>query len=268
LNKLRAGANLRRALDENQFEMHYQPIVDLATGRADRFEALVRWRNPEHGLELPAAFLPAMAETGLIVQLGRWVIDEVCRQLAAWGPSVANVAVNLSDREFWHTGLLTHVLHSLNRHNLTADRLTLEITESVIMRRPEAAKRLMRDMHDAGLALHVDDFGTGYSSLQVLHHFPVDAFKIDRSFIETLTTGDHTDELVRAIIAMGKALGLTVVAEGIETAEQFELLRQIGCENGQGYLFAPAVPADHVSELLGRTLGTGQHDPAQAAPAR
>jgi len=268
LNKLRAGANLRRALDENQFEMHYQPIVDLTTGRADRFEALVRWRNPEYGLELPGAFLPAMAETGLIVQLGRWVIDEVCRQLAAWGPSVADVAVNLSDREFWHTGLLPHVMHSLNRHNLTADRLTLEITEGVIMRRPEAAKRLMRDMHDAGLTLHVDDFGTGYSSLQMLHHFPVDAFKIDRSFIETLTSGDHTDELVRAIVAMGKALGLTVVAEGIETTEQFELLRQIGCENGQGFLFAPAVPADHVSELLGRTLGTGQHNPARAAPAR
>ena len=268
LHKLRAGANLRRALDENQFEVHYQPIVDLTTGRTDRFEALVRWRNPEHGLELPEAFLPTMTETGLIIQLGHWIIDEVCRQLADWGPRVANVSVNLSDREFWHTGLLTHVLHSLKRHNVTADRLTLEITEGVIMRRPEVAKRLMREMHDAGLALHVDDFGTGYSSLQVLHQYPVDAFKIDRSFIKALTTNAHSDELVRAIIAMGKALGLSVVAEGIETSQQLALLREIGCVSGQGYLFTPAVPADEVSRLLDLAAPrTSEYSMAPAQPA-
>ena len=246
---------LRRALDEYQFEVYYQPIVNLASGRTDRFEALVRWRHPARGLLLPDEFLPVMQEAGLIVQLGHWILDEVCRQLAAWGPDVVNVAVNVSDREFWHKDLLAWVLQSLKRHDLTADRLTLEITEGVIMRRPEVALRLMREMHAAGLRLHIDDFGTGYSSLETLQRFPVDAFKIDRSFIRGLTTGDRSDELVRFIVAMGKALGLAVVAEGIETNEQLTFLKEIGCVTGQGFLFMPAVTSDRAPDLLGRDLG-------------
>ncbi len=258
MHELRLNADLRRAIELNQFEMHYQPIVNLATGRTDRFEALVRWRHPERGLVMPDEFLPAMIETGAIVQLSHWIIDEVCRQLAAWGPAVANVAMNVSDREFWHSDLLTHVLQGLRRHELTADRLTLEITEGVIMRRPEVALRLMRDMHDAGLQLHIDDFGTGYSSLDTLHRFPVDAFKIDRSFVAGLTTSDRTEELVRAIIAMGKALGLDVVAEGVETTEQLQFLQDIGCATGQGFLFMPAVTGDRALELIGRVLVSEQ----------
>ena len=246
---------LRRALDEYQFEVYYQPIVNLASGRTDRFEALVRWRHPARGLLLPDEFLPVMQEAGLIVQLGHWILDEVCRQLAAWGPDVVNVAVNVSDREFWHKDLLAWVLQSLKRHDLTADRLTLEITEGVIMRRPEVALRLMREMHAAGLRLHIDDFGTGYSSLETLQRFPVDAFKIDRSFIRGLTTGDRSDELVRVIVAMGKALGLAVVAEGIETNEQLTFLKEIGCVTGQGFLFMRAVTSDRAPDLLGRDLG-------------
>jgi diguanylate cyclase (GGDEF)-like protein/PAS domain S-box-containing protein len=258
MHELHLNADLRRALDQDQFEMHYQPIVNLATGRTDRFEALVRWRHPERGLVMPDEFLPAMIETGAIVQLSHWIIDEVCRQLGAWGPAVANVAMNVSDREFWHSDLLTHVLQALHRHNLTADRLTLEITEGVIMRRPEVALRLMRDMHEAGLQLHIDDFGTGYSSLDTLHRFPVDAFKIDRSFVAGLTTSDRTEELVRAIIAMGKALGLDVVAEGVETTEQLQFLQDIGCATGQGFLFMPAVTGDRALELIGRVLVSEQ----------
>jgi len=255
VHHLRLHAEIRRALDEQQFEVHYQPIVDLASGRTDRFEALVRWRHPERGLVPPDEFLPLMEETGLIVRLGHWILDEVCRQLAAWGPGVVNVSVNLSDREFWCNGLLAHVLQCLERHDLTADRLTLEITEGVIMRRPDVALGLMRDMHDAGLQLHIDDFGTGYSSLETLHRFPVEAFKIDRSFIRGLTSGDRTAELVRVIVAMGEALGLEVVAEGIETDEQLAFLQEIGCATGQGYLFMPAVTGDRAAELLGRVLG-------------
>jgi len=267
VHQQRLHTELRRALEKHEFEVHYQPIVDLDSGRTDRFEALVRWHHPERGLLLPEEFLPVMAEAGMIVGLGHWIIDEVCGQLAAWGPGVANVSVNVSDREFWHKDLLPQVLKTLWRHHLTADRLTLEITEGVIMRRPEAALRLMNEMHDAGLRLHIDDFGTGYSSLETLHRFPVDAFKIDRSFIRGLTTDDRSDELVRAIVAMGKALGLAVVAEGIETDEQLAFLHEIGCATGQGFLFMPAVTGERASELCGRVLGAGHPDAARTIGA-
>ena len=259
---------IHRALEENQFEVHYQPIVNLATGQADRFEALVRWRHPERGLVLPDDFLPVMEETGLIVRLGHWILDEVCRQLAAWGPAVVNVSLNVSDAEFWRQDLLTHVLETLQRYDLAADRLTLEITESVLMRRPEVALRMMREMHLAGLRLHIDDFGTGYSSLETLHRFPVDAFKIDRSFIHSLARADHSAELISALVGLGKALGLAVVAEGVETDEQLTFLQDIGCAAGQGYLFMPAVTGDRAADLLGRSLRIEDLDthPAQPVP--
>ncbi|NMR19757.1 EAL domain-containing protein [Cellulomonas fimi] len=268
VHHLRLDAELRRALDEEQFEVHYQPIVDLASGLANSFEALVRWRHPERGMVPPDQFLPIMEETGLIVRLGHWVIEEVCRQLAVWGPAVVNVSVNISDREFWHSGLLPHVLHCLGRHGLTADRMTIEITEGVIMRRPELALRLMKDMHDAGLQLHIDDFGTGYSSLETLHRFPVEAFKIDRSFIRGVMSGDRTADLVRVIVAMGKALGLAVVAEGVETTDQLAFLQEIGCVTGQGYLFMPAVAGDAAGELVGQVLGGGPVVPTQGGPTQ
>ena len=234
VDKLYLSADIRRALDEQQFEVHYQPIVNLVTGRADRFEALVRWRHPERGLLLPGEFLPTMTETGLIVPLGHWVIDEVCRQLAAWGPAVANVSVNMSDREFWHPDLLPHILDSLQRSR----RHGGPAHPGDHRRRHHAPPRnrlaIMRGMRDAGLELHIDDFGTGYSSLETLHRYPVDAFKIDRSFIDGLATSDRAHDLVRAIIAMGNALGLAVIAEGIETAEQLALLHDVGCANGPG----------------------------------
>jgi diguanylate cyclase (GGDEF)-like protein len=259
---------IHRALEENQFEVHYQPIVNLATGQADRFEALVRWRHPERGLVLPDDFLPVMEETGLIVRLGHWILDEVCRQLAVWGPGVVNVSLNVSDAEFWRQDLLSHVLQTLQRHDLTADRLTLEITESVLMRRPEVALRITREMHLAGLRLHIDDFGTGYSSLETLHRFPVDAFKIDRSFIHSLASADHSAELIRALVGLGQALGLAVVAEGVETGEQLTFLQDIGCATGQGYLFMPAVTGDRAVDLLGRSLRVEGLDglPVQPVP--
>ena len=256
---------IHRALRENQFEVHYQPIVNLATGRTDRFEALVRWRHPERGLVLPQEFLPVMEETGLIVRLGHWILDEVCRQLAEWGPAVVNVSINVSDAEFWRQDLLAHVLQTLANHGLAPGRLTLEITEGVLMRRPEVALRMMREMHLAGLRLHIDDFGTGYTSLETLHRFPVDAFKIDRSFIRSLASADRSAELIAALVALGKALGLAVVAEGVETGEQLTFLQDIGCATGQGYLFMPAVTGDHAADLLGRSLRAQDSDiPSEA----
>ena len=248
---------VRRALEEHQFEVFYQPIVNLTSGRTDRFEALVRWRHPERGLVLPDEFLPVLEDTGLIVSLGHWILDEVCRQLAEWGPRVVNVSVNVSDREFWHQDLLPHVLEVLRRHRLTPDRLTLEITEGVLMRHPAIALRKMHELHDAGLRLHIDDFGTGYSSLETLHRFPVDAFKIDRSFLRSLASGDHTVELMTSLVGLGTSLGLAVVAEGVETGEQLEFLKSIGCATGQGYLFMPAVSKDRASDLLDRNLADG-----------
>lgn len=245
-----------QGLQDNQFEVHYQPIVNLTSGHTDRFEALVRWRHPERGLLQPDDFLPAMEDTALIVQLGHWVLSEVCRQLAEWGPKVVNVSINVSDKEFWSQDLLTHVLDTLEAHQLTPDRITLEITESVLMRRPEMALRLMGKMHEAGLGLHIDDFGTGYSSLETLHRFPVDAFKIDRSFIHTLTSADNSSELISSLVKLGKALGLSVLAEGVETDEQLASLQELGCATGQGYLFMPAVTGDLVDALLGHSLRT------------
>lgn len=241
-------------LQDNQFEVHYQPIVNLASGHTDRFEALVRWRHPARGLLQPEAFLPAMEDTAFIVQLGHWVLAEVCRQLAEWGPKVVNVSINVSDREFWSQDLLSRVLATLEEHHLSPDRITLEITESVLMRRPEMALRMMGKLHEAGLRLHIDDFGTGYSSLETLHRFPVDAFKIDRSFIRTLTNADNSSELIASLVKLGKALGLSVLAEGVETDEQLTSLQELGCATGQGYLFMPAVTGDHVDALLGHSL--------------
>ncbi len=243
-----------RALQHDQFEVYYQPIVNLASGRTDRFEALVRWHHPERGLIEPTEFLLEIEETSLVVQLGHRVLDEVCRQLAEWGPRVANVSINVSDKEFWSQDLLSHVLATLEQYGLAPDLLTLEITEGVLMRRPEMALRIMQKLSVAGLRLHIDDFGTGYSSLETLHRFPVEAFKIDRSFIQTLTSEDKSAELISSLVQLGKALGLSVVAEGVETEEQLALLQELGCATGQGYLFMPAVTADRAGELLGHSL--------------
>ncbi len=242
------------ALQGDQFEVHYQPIVNLASGLTDRFEALVRWRHPERGLIEPGEFLPEIEETSLIIQLGHRVLDEVCHQLTEWGDRIANVSINVSDKEFWSQDLLSHVLTTLHSHDLAPDLLTLEITEGVLMRRPEVALRIMHKLHKAGLRLHIDDFGTGYSSLQTLHRFPVEAFKIDRSFIQTLTSEDKSAELISSLVNLGKALDLSVVAEGVETEEQLEFLKGLGCATVQGYLFMPAVTAETAGELLGKSL--------------
>ncbi|WP_164983899.1 EAL domain-containing protein [Cellulomonas endophytica] len=244
----------QRALERDEFEVHYQPIVDLDDRPLTRFEALVRWRHPERGLVPPSDFLPLMEETGLVVALGRWVVEQVCADVARWrrthrGP--VSVSVNLSDREFWDAGLLPAYLDAIGRHGLGPQHVALEITERVIARSPELAEELVEGFRAAGLSLHIDDFGTGHSSLQTLQRYPVDALKIDRSFVADLPEDERSTELVRAIVAMGRALGLDVVAEGVETPSQLRALRAIGCASAQGYLFSRAVPADRAREMLG-----------------
>lgn len=263
VDRLRTRSALTAALEARQFVVHYQPIVDLHGAGLAWFEALVRWQHPERGLLPPAEFLPSMESNPTIVALGRQVLDTVCAQIAAWrdaGHRPVRVSVNLSHREFWDPDLLTVVESTLDRHRVPAECLVAEITESVIMNDPVAALRIMAGLHDIGLRLHVDDFGTGHSSLNVLRTFPVDALKIDGSFIRELEQ-EQPAALVSAILAMGAALRLDVVAECVETAEQSELLRAMGCTTAQGWFYGRAQPAADAGTLLGRPLA-----PSPTAP--
>ena len=255
--RLRAQSELRTALAEEQFVVHYQPVVALDGGALTQMEALVRWNHPDRGILLPADFLPVMAETGTIVVLGQWLIDTVCAQIAHWQEEYAGpvtVAVNLSHREFWAAQLMPTVTSALERHGIGPESLILEITESVIMSDPDAARQIMSDLHAAGIRMHIDDFGTGQSSLHALRAFPVDALKIDQSFIHQIDIDHQTTELVRIIVGMGRTLGLDVVAEGVETTAQADRLRTMGCATAQGWLFAAAIPGDEAGRLLGRPL--------------
>jgi EAL domain-containing protein (putative c-di-GMP-specific phosphodiesterase class I) len=258
-------AELRQALERDEFELHYQPIVDLEHDVVDHFEALVRWRHPRRGLLLPAEFLPTMEETGLVVPLGRWVVAEACRQLAEWTGTyggAVNVSVNVSDREFWDGGLLPHILACLARHDLDRSSLTVEITENVVMRTPESAHAVLQSFHAAGIPLHIDDFATGHSSLHALRRFPVQALKIDRSFVGELRQDDRTADLVRIIVAMGRALGIDVVAEGVESADQLAALQRMGCHRAQGFWFTAAVDGAAAGALLGRPASRLRPDAA------
>lgn len=254
LERATLARDVLRGMKGNQFEVHYQPIVNLESGRTDRFEALLRWNHPKRGMLSPADFLPAIEDTAFMVQLGHWVLEQVCTDLVEWNDDAVSVNVNISDKEFWSQDLMTHVLGVLKRHGIAPERITLEVTEAVLLRRPEMALRLMGKLHEAGLRLHIDDFGTGFSSLETLHRFPVDAFKIDRSFIQSLADAENSVELIASLVKLGKALGLSVVAEGVETDEQLDFLKGLGCATGQGFLFMPAVTRDRVTELLGRDI--------------
>jgi len=253
MNHLQVQNELRQALERNEFEVYYQPIVNLASRTTRQFEALIRWQHPVRGLVLPGEFLPAMDETGSILVLGHWILDDVCRQIAAWhvaGVTDVNVSVNLSHREFWSNALLSFLDSCLKLHQVSPDCITLEITESVIMTNPAAALHTMEELRDRGIRLHIDDFGTGNSSLHALRSFPLDALKIDRSFIQELGVDQRTTDLVELIVAIGQTLGIGVVAEGVETEAQARFLQDIGCAEAQGFWFAKAVPAIEALGML------------------
>jgi diguanylate cyclase (GGDEF)-like protein len=265
LVRLQLEADLRRAVDYQEFLLLYQPIVRLETGALAGLEALVRWQHPARGMLGPAAFIQAAEDTGLIVPLGAWVLREACRQLRAWqrayGPDAPPaVTVNLSGRQLHGEGsgerLAAEVRAALDASGLAPAALVLEITESTAMQHTEANLAALAALKALGVKLAIDDFGTGYSSLAYLERFPLDVLKIDKSFVDHVTAGGKGLVLARAIIALGDALGLRTVAEGIERPEQAEALRALGCHLGQGYLFArPLVPAD-VDHLLGGSAKT------------
>jgi diguanylate cyclase (GGDEF)-like protein/PAS domain S-box-containing protein len=251
--RLALESSLRRALERTEFELHYQPKRDLHSGAITGVEALLRWRHPDLGMVAPAQFISIAEETGLIVPIGKWVIKTACWQNKHWqeqGLPRMCIAVNVSARQFSEETLVQDVVSILEETGMDPDLLELEITESVVMRDPERAVKMLKELKERGIRLALDDFGTGYSSLSSLKRFPVDTIKVDRTFIRDIP-GDAEDRaLTQAIIAMSKTLSLTVVAEGVETKEQLEFLRQHACDEFQGYYFSKPLPAEEFARLI------------------
>jgi diguanylate cyclase (GGDEF)-like protein/PAS domain S-box-containing protein len=252
---LQLETDLRRALTRKEFFLNYQPIVNLETGRVASFEALVRWRHPERGLVMPGDFVPVAEETGLIVPLGLWVLNEACRQMREWQrqgvtDSSVTISVNLSGRQFSQADLIDQIASALRESGLKAGNLKLEITESMVMENFDTAIDMLTQLRILGVGLSIDDFGTGYSSLSYLHRFPIDTLKIDRSFVTQMTDNSENAEIVRTIVTLARSLDMAVVAEGVETADQLRQLGELGCDYGQGYLFSRPVGAGQAAELL------------------
>jgi diguanylate cyclase (GGDEF)-like protein len=242
--------DLRKALRARQFELFYQPVVDLHAGAVAGFEALLRWRHPERGLVSPASFIPLAEEIGLIVQIGEWVLREACATAASW-PGDIRVAVNLSAAQFKSPDLVATVSEALRDAGLPPDRLELEITETVMLQDTDATMATLHQLRALRAGIAMDDFGTGYSSLSYLRRFPFDRIKIDQSFVRELSSKRDCGAIVRAVAALSRELGMATTAEGVETREQLALLTSAGCTEVQGYLFSPAVPSGEVAGLLG-----------------
>ena len=262
MHLLQTENDLRRAIDRNEFELHYQPILQITTGRIRGFEALLRWRHPEHGFVAPAEFISIAEETGLIIPIGRWVLQEGCRQAAAWRELFPDhpldISINLSGKQFSQSDLVEQVMGALRKAKLPANHLILEITESVVMDNPETTVGMLQRLKDLGIQLNIDDFGTGYSSLAYLQRFPVDTMKIDRSFIARIGVDPENAEIVRTIVALAHNLNMKVTAEGIETQEQLTQLQDLHCENAQGYFLSRPMDSAAATEWL----RLGRSDPA------
>jgi Amt family ammonium transporter len=243
---LRLENELRRSLHRDELRVHYQPIVDLGTGELRGVEALVRWQHPERGLIQPGEFIPLAEETGLIVPVGRWVLERACMDARAL-PAPAILAVNLSGRQLMQPELIEQVKHALSQSGLEPRRLRLELTESMLIESGAAAMDRLEELRRLEVSLCIDDFGTGYSSLSYLHQLPIDGLKIDLSFTKAMATDLRKIKIVESILLLGKGLGIEVVAEGVETAEQAALLRSLGCQRAQGYLFSRPKPFEELS---------------------
>ena len=253
LVRLQLETDLRHAIERGEFQLHYQPIVELATGRLDGFEGLLRWQHTDRGLIQPIEFIPAAEETGLIVPIGIWVLREACRQMAAWqaefGPTLPlTVSVNLSAKQFMQKDLVEQIDIALRDSGLSPAQLKLEITETTIIENIDSVAIKMRRLKAIGVKLALDDFGTGYSSLSYLHRLPIDTLKIDKSFIQAVT--QDSGEIVSAIIGLAHTLRLDVIAEGVETPRQRARLAGLGCEFAQGYLFSGPKRADLITDLI------------------
>jgi EAL domain-containing protein (putative c-di-GMP-specific phosphodiesterase class I) len=279
---------LHRALERDELELHYQPVVDLQSQTLVGMEALVRWQHPTRGLLLPYEFISLAEDSGLIVPLGAWVLNEACRQTAQWASlrrgaeddtAGLNISVNVSALQLAEPGFPRQVAEAIEASGILPDRLWLEITESALMRDADDSVVILRSLRDLGLHVEIDDFGTGYSSLSYLQRFPVETLKIDRSFVDDLDPRSENAAIVRAILGLGDSLGLSIIAEGVERPVQATRLLALGCQLAQGYLFGrplPACalgpfPADDVSSWSGSldraVLGSATLETEPLAPA-
>jgi diguanylate cyclase len=251
--KMTLENELRHAIEKRQFVLYYQPKVDIRTGGLCGVEALIRWQHPQWGMVPPGRFITLAEELGLIVSIGDWVLEEACRQAAAWrqaGLDKVCIAVNLASPSFHKPGLTDEVRTLLDRYTVDPDQLQVEATESMLMESGGATLETLRQFNLMGIKLAIDDFGTGYSSLTYLRRFPADEIKIDRSFISEMTNNADDAAIVAAIISLGRSMKRAIVAEGVETIAQARLLHTLGCDVMQGFLFSRPVPADEMQEML------------------
>jgi len=253
LQKLTMENQLRKAIERGELMLHYQPKVESCSRRISGVEALIRWRHPDLGMISPAEFIPLAEETGLIVPIGDWVLEQACRQAAAWraaGLKPGSIAVNMASPNFAQKDFVSKVAATLARERLEAGSIEIELTESILMQDAQAARVTLEALKSHGLQLSIDDFGTGYSSLAYLKRFPIDTLKIDRAFVRDVIQNPEDASITSAIIALGGSLGLSVVAEGVETEAQAEFLQKRGCDFMQGYLFSRPVIADDITAML------------------
>ena len=255
LARLQLETDLRRAVELGEFRLHYQPLVSLKTGRVTGLEALVRWEHPSRGLVHPGDFIPIAEETGLIVPMGRWVLDEACRQMKEWHQThprtePLTIGVNLSAKQFSQPDIVEQISSALSGSGINPRCLRIEITEAAIIDKGTSSANVLQKIRDLGVQIYLDDFGTGYSSLSYLHGLPIDAIKIDRAFVSNMDTDEKNLRLVRTILTLAEIVGVRAEAEGISTAEQLRELRSLNCEQGQGYLFSAPITIEAVDEVL------------------
>jgi EAL domain-containing protein (putative c-di-GMP-specific phosphodiesterase class I) len=241
--------DLRRALTSDELQLYYQPVVNLKTGRVGGMEALLRWFHPELGEIPPSKFIPIAEETGLIGPLGEWIFRTACAEASKW-PSDIRVAVNLSSAQVKNGNIAQLILSALAASGLAASRLEIEITESVLLDNDTATLNMLHQLRSLGVRIAMDDFGTGYSSLSYLRTFPLDKIKIDRSFVQDVAKNSEARAIVRAITSLARALKINVVAEGVETAEQLEIVKAEGCNEIQGYFFSRPRPAEEFGNII------------------
>jgi diguanylate cyclase (GGDEF)-like protein len=259
IHRLEILAELHQSLKQDQFVLHYQPIMNLRTETLTGFEALIRWQHPSRGLLLPAEFIPIAEEHGFIDTMTYWVLEQACRQMQEWRvqfPSVESmgISINLSARSLHRPSLIQWVREMLQKYRLPPNRLTLEVVETALIQDVELAKQVFSSLRNMGIRIAVDDFGVGYSSLSYINEYPIDTLKIDQSFINRLSTASKVKAVVRSMVILTEELGLKIIAEGVETMEQKGILNEIGCDFGQGYLFSPALPVEEVHSLISRTV--------------
>jgi EAL domain-containing protein (putative c-di-GMP-specific phosphodiesterase class I) len=257
--RLQLETDLRRAVERQEFQIQYQPIMALETGRVTGFEALLRWQHPERGLVPPTEFIPVAEETGLVIPIGWWVLREACRQMREWQAQFPmhpplTISVNLSSKQFMQSDLTGQIEQILQETGLDPRSLRLEITESTIMEDPGSTAALLSQVRALGVQVQLDDFGTGYSSLSYLHQFPIDTIKIDRSFVKRIEEDGNNSEIVRTIVTLARNLAMNVIAEGIETATQLAHLGVMECEYGQGYYISRPLDREVAETLIAKTL--------------